>query len=56
MAFIWEQVLATTGMGLSDAYDEQASDALYQDHPRAAPPGSAVDVGDERVNLPFEEI
>ena len=38
----------------SAAYDEQASDALYQDHP--APTGSSVDLGDEKVSLPFEEV
>lgn len=56
MGFNWEQVIGATDAGLADAYDEQASDALYQDHPRSAPPGSPVDPGDERVSLPFEEI
>ncbi|WP_314191771.1 hypothetical protein [uncultured Arthrobacter sp.] len=55
MGFNWEQVLGTTGEGLSDAYDEHAADALYQDHPRSAPPGSLADFGDEKVSLPFEE-
>ncbi|WP_247040371.1 hypothetical protein [Arthrobacter rhizosphaerae] len=55
MAFNWEQVLGTTGTGLSSTYDEHASDALYQDHPTAAPPGSPIDPGDEKVSLPFEE-
>lgn len=55
MGFNWEQVLGTTGVGLADAYDEQASDALYQDHPTAAPPGAPVDEGDEGLALPFDE-
>lgn len=32
-----------------------ASDALYQDHPSAAPPVGPVDRGDEVVRLPFDE-
>lgn len=56
MGFNWEQVLAAEGTGMAEAYDEQASDALYQDHPRSAPPGSLVDHGEEKVSLPFEEI
>lgn len=55
MGFDWEQVLGTSGVRLADAYDEQASDALYQDHPTAAPPGSPVDEGDKEVVLPFDE-
>lgn len=56
MEFNWEQVLGTNGAGLADIYEEQAVDALYQDHPRAAPPGPPVDLGDVMVSLPFEEI
>ncbi|MEU6263745.1 hypothetical protein [Saccharopolyspora shandongensis] len=32
MGFDWERVLGTNGVGLTDVYEEQASDALYQDH------------------------
>lgn len=56
MGFNWEQVLGTAGVGLADAYDKQASDALYQDHPRAAPPGGPVHEGDDEVRSPFDEI
>jgi hypothetical protein len=56
MGFNWEQVLGATGTDLCDAYDEQASDALYQDHPRSAPSGSPIDLGDKRISLPFDEI
>lgn len=55
MGIDWEQVLGASGVGLADAYDEQASDALYQDHPTAAPPRAPVDPGDDAVDLPFEE-
>jgi hypothetical protein len=55
MGFNWEQVLGTKGADLSDAYDQSASDALYQDHPSAAPPASPEDPGDEVVRLPFDE-
>jgi hypothetical protein len=55
MGFNWEQVLGTKGAGLSDAYDQSASDALYQDHSSAAPPASLGDPGDEVVRLPFDE-
>ncbi|GAB3252469.1 hypothetical protein [Arthrobacter pigmenti] len=54
MGFDWEEVLGTNGVDLADAYDEQASDALYQGHPRAAP-GTPVGPGDEKIVLPFEE-
>lgn len=50
MGFNWEQVLGTKGAGLSDAYDQSASDALYQDHPCGP-----EDPGDEVVRLPFDE-
>ena len=56
MGFNWEQVLGATGADLPDAYDELASDTLYQDHPRSAPPASFIDLGDEKLSLPFEEI
>ena len=55
LTFNWEQVLGTKGAGLSDTYDQSASDALYQDHPSAAPPASPEDPGDEVVRLPFDE-
>lgn len=55
MGFNWEQVLGTKGAGLCDAYDQSASDALYQDHPNAAPPGIPDDPGDEDIRLPFDE-
>lgn len=55
MGFDWEQVLGATGVRLADVYDEQTSDALYQDHPTAAPPGTPVDEGDEKIALPFKE-
>lgn len=55
MGFDWESILGTSGADLAGVYDEQASDALYQDHPRAAPPGSPVDSGDDVIVLPFDE-
>ncbi|MDJ0458228.1 hypothetical protein PUN71_013560 [Arthrobacter sp. NQ7] len=55
MGFDWEQDLGAKGAGLADVYDERASDALYQDHPTAAPPGAPVDVGDADAALPFDE-
>lgn len=56
MRIDWEEVLGTRNQDeVADVYDEKASDALYQDHPRAAPPGEQVDPGDEPVELPFEE-
>lgn len=55
MGFNWEQVLGTAGAELGNVYDESASDALYHDHPRAAPPGGLADEGDGEVKLPFHE-
>lgn len=55
MGFDWEQVLGAKGGSLSNAYDESASDALYQDRPSAALPAGPVDPGDEAVRLPFDE-
>lgn len=55
MGFDWEQVLGAEGAGLSDAYDQSASDALYQDHPSAAPPAGPGNPGDDVVRLPFDE-
>lgn len=53
----WENIFDTSGAALGDIFDEFATDALYQDHPRAAaPPLMSQDRGDERVRLPFEEI
>ena len=46
MGFNWEQVFGTKGAGLSDTYDQSASDALYQDQPSAAPQASPEDPGD----------
>lgn len=37
MGFDWEEVLDADGDGIADAYDDSASDALYQDRPRADP-------------------
>ncbi|WP_035769917.1 hypothetical protein [Arthrobacter castelli] len=48
MGFNWEQVLDAEGDEIADAYEDSASDALYQDHPRAAP-GPPVDPGDEKI-------
>lgn len=56
MGFDWEQVIGTNGVGLVDAYDEQASDALYQNHPRSVPPGMPIDPGDDAVVLPVNEL
>lgn len=56
MGIDWEQILGASGARLADGYDEQASDALYQDHPTAAPPGDRIDPGDDECNLPFEEV
>ena len=56
MGFNWEQVLGTGGVDLTGTYDNRASDALYQDHPRSFPPGMPIDPGGDRVVLPFEEI
>ncbi|MEU7317901.1 hypothetical protein [Streptomyces sp. NPDC007083] len=56
MGFDWEQVLGTSGASLADAYDEQASDMLHQDRPRTVQPGLPTDVGDEKINLPFDEV
>jgi hypothetical protein len=55
MGFDWEQVLAAKGGSVSDIYEKHTSDALYQDHPSAAPPAGPVDPGDEVVRLPFDE-
>ncbi|WP_314191893.1 hypothetical protein [uncultured Arthrobacter sp.] len=55
MGFNWEQVLGTKGAGLSDTYDQSASDALYQDHLSAAPPAGPEDLGDEVVRLPLDQ-
>lgn len=56
MGFDWEQVIGTNGVGLVDAYDEQASDALYQNHPRSVPPGMPIDPGDDAVVLHVNEL
>ncbi|WP_168225760.1 hypothetical protein [Pseudarthrobacter sp. NIBRBAC000502771] len=56
MGFDWEQLLGTRGAGISDAYEQITSDALYQDHPSAAPPSATEDPGDAVVQLPFDEI
>ena len=59
MGFDWKQVLGTNGIGLADAYDESASDALYEDRPRQVPgtlPGSPIDPGDEAIDLPIDEV
>lgn len=55
MGFDWEEVLDAEGDEIADAYDDSASDALYQDHPGAAP-GTPVGPGDEKIVVPFEEI
>ncbi|WP_159401688.1 hypothetical protein [Streptomyces sp. NRRL F-5053] len=55
MGFDWEEVLGVRGPRLADAYDEQAANVLH-DQPRTAPPGPPADLGDERINLPFEEV
>ena len=47
MGFDWEEILDANGDELPSAYDETASDALYQDHPRAAPGGVPADPGDD---------
>lgn len=53
----WEEILDADGDELDDAYDHAASDALYQDHPRAAPPSPdrSADPGDDEIDLPFDE-
>lgn len=50
----WESILGTRGANIADAYDEAASDALYQDHPSRAPQ-TPVSEEPEEVKLPFEE-
>ena len=51
-----EEILDANGDELPNAYDETASDALYQDHPRAAPAGSVpVDPGDDEPVMSFDE-
>ncbi len=55
----WEEVLDVNSEELPDAYDQAASDALYQDHPsRAAStrPPVTDDPGDDELVLPFEEV
>lgn len=37
MGFNWEEILDAEGNEIADAYDDSASDALYQDDPGAAP-------------------
>jgi hypothetical protein len=56
MAFDWELVLGTGGEGLAATYDAAAGDELYRDHPHAVPPGASVDLGDDEIDLPFDEI
>ncbi len=53
MRFNWEQVIGTGGVDLTDSYDEQSSDALYQDHPRSVPPGMPTDPGDDKGSPPL---
>ncbi len=56
MAFNWEQTLGTGGASLATAYDAAAAEELYRDHGHTLPPGAAVDPGDDRVVLPFDEV
>lgn len=51
----WEETLGAEGEELSEAYDQAASDALYQDHPRPTPPNGPIDPGDDEADLPLDE-
>ncbi|MFF2316948.1 hypothetical protein ACFVTE_11820 [Arthrobacter sp. NPDC058097] len=55
MGYNWEQLLGTRGASISDASEQSASDAMYQDHPSAAPSSGTEDPGDQVVRLPFDE-
>lgn len=50
----WESILGARGANIADAFDQAASDALYQDHPSRAPlqPDAAEP---EDIKLPFDE-
>lgn len=59
MGFDWEAVLDAHGERAAEAYDEAASDALYQDHPSAAPAtrlSGPVDRGDDEIDPPIDEV
>ncbi|AOY70993.1 hypothetical protein ARZXY2_1440 [Arthrobacter sp. ZXY-2] len=59
MGFDWGQVFDVDEKAAGEVYDQAASDALYQDHPRQVPdmiPGSPVDPGDKKIVLPFDEV
>lgn len=48
----WEELLGVDGEDLDEAWDQAASDALYQDHPWAPGPFAPEPA---EVLLPFEE-
>lgn len=59
MGFDWGQVFDVDERAAGEVYDQAASDELYQDHPRQVPgmiPGSPIDPGDEKIDLPFDEV
>jgi hypothetical protein len=48
----WETILDTDDV--AEAWGHAVADAIYQDHPRAAP-GQPADPGDDEPFLPIDE-